>query len=175
MTWEHPLKELQDIMNKILQKSEVWTLLGRKCSSEGCELSEVLHIVYCKNITIHRTTKATGAGSVENTEKITFGEACKCNRSSPPQLHLHASAEDTRLVRHQERLCEPRKSTPCFLEPELSQQSALIWYWQTECWQYCLEAYSNGSYSNPTRSNFGPSPQIQITLLLRKPATDSLH
>lgn len=70
---------------------------------------------YCKNITTHCITKATGAGSMENTEYYVQG-SLQVQQMFSSQLHLNASGKGTWLVWHQHKLCEQRKSTPCVLE-----------------------------------------------------------
>lgn len=91
---------------------------------ERCKLSQVENAVlqegadslkYCKNITTHRIPKATGAGSVGNTEHYVQG-SLQVQQMFSPQLHLNASGEGTWLVRHQDMLCEQTKSTSCALE-----------------------------------------------------------
>lgn len=103
---------------------------------ERCKLCQVENAVpqkgtdslkYCKNITTHHITKATGAGSVENTEYYVQGRL-QVQQTFSPQLHLNASGKGTWLVRHQDKLCEQRKSNPCVLEFQLTKQSALLWY-----------------------------------------------
>lgn len=66
--------------------------------TERCKLSQVENAVlqkgadslkYCKNITTHHTTKATGAGSMENTEYYVQG-SLQVQQTFSPQLHLNA-------------------------------------------------------------------------------------
>lgn len=70
---------------------------------------------YSKNIVTHCITKATGAGSLENTDYYVQG-SLQLQAQFSPQLHVNASGKGTWLIRHQDMLCEQRKSTPYVLE-----------------------------------------------------------
>lgn len=78
-------------------------------------LKGVDSLKYCKNITTHCITKATGAGSTENTDYYVQA-SLQVQQMLSPQLHLNASGKGIWLAQHQDKLCERRKSTPCVLE-----------------------------------------------------------
>lgn len=86
------------------------------CQVENAVLQKgVDSLKYCKNITTHCITKATGVGSMENTDYYVQA-SLQVQQMFSPQLHLNASGKGTWLPRHQDKLCEQRKSTPCVLE-----------------------------------------------------------